>query len=75
MVWKQTWPLFKPPYLSNILLLCYLTFVSFFVAHGVYMWYPQILTLYYQNMHLPVTICEAIALASKEQEYELINTV
>lgn len=75
MVWKQTWPLFKQPYLFNILVLCYLTFVSFFVAHGVYMWYPQILALYYQYMHLPVTTCEAIRLAWTKQEYELIDTV
>lgn len=74
MVWKQTWPLFKPPYLSNIMSLCYLTFVSFFVAHGVYMWYPQILALYYPNMHLPITTCEAVALARRKQENELIVT-
>lgn len=75
MIWNQTWPLFKPPYLSNILLLCYLTFVSFFVAHGVYMWYPQILALYYPNMHLPITTCEAISLAWSQQDYEMIDTV
>lgn len=75
MIWNQTWPLFKPPYLGNIMLLCYLTFVSFFVAHGVYMWYPQILALYYPNMHLPITTCEAVALAWSNHDYEIIDTV
>ncbi len=75
MIWNQTWPLFKPPYLSNILLLCYVTFVSFFVGHGVYMWYPQILALSYPNMHLPLTVCEAVAMTWSKQDYEVIDTV
>lgn len=38
MIWKQTWPLFVSPFLGNMLMLCYLSFVLFAIAHGVYMW-------------------------------------
>lgn len=38
MIWKQTWPLFASPYLGNMLMLSYLSFVLFAIAHGVYMW-------------------------------------
>ncbi|XP_037037557.1 synaptic vesicle glycoprotein 2B-like [Bradysia coprophila] len=62
MIWKQTWPLFVPPYLGNMLMLCYLSFGLYGVAHGTFMWYPQMLTLYYENMNLPITMCEAIHL-------------
>lgn len=38
MIWKQTWPLFVSPFLGNMFMLCYLSFVLFAIAHGVYMW-------------------------------------
>ncbi|XP_037050123.1 synaptic vesicle glycoprotein 2B-like [Bradysia coprophila] len=75
MMWDQTWPLFKPPYFTNIILLCYLAFVSFFVGHGLYMWYPQILALSYPNMNARLTMCEALAMTWSKQEYEIIDTV
>lgn len=75
MMWNQTWPLFKPPYLGNIILLCYLTFVSFFVGHGLYTWYPQILALSYPNIDAPLTICEAVAMTWSNQEVEIFDTV
>lgn len=39
LLWDQTWPLFAPPHLLNMLLLCYMVFSLFFVAHGIYVWY------------------------------------
>lgn len=62
MMWNQTWPLFFPPYLGKILLLIYLMFAMFFVAHGFYLWLPQILSLYYENMEKSITICKAVEL-------------
>lgn len=72
MIWKQTWPLFVPPYLGNMLMLCYLSFGLYGVAHGIFMWYPQMLALYHENMNLPITTCEAIHLGSTKNS-TLIN--
>lgn len=37
-VWKQTWPLFRAPHLTNMLCLCYLSCTLYIVSHGVYLW-------------------------------------
>lgn len=62
LIWKQTVPLFKPPHLLNMVLLCASTFALFFVCHGAHMWYPQILDFYSKNMDQRITTCEAIQL-------------
>lgn len=38
MMWNQTWPLFFPPHLSKICMLCYIMFALFFVSEGCYLW-------------------------------------
>lgn len=37
-----------------------LTLISFAVAHGIFMWYPQSLSYYYKNIDGPVAICAAV---------------
>ncbi|KAJ6635070.1 Synaptic vesicle glycoprotein 2B [Pseudolycoriella hygida] len=68
MIWKQTTPLFRTPFLGSMLMLSYISFVVYAVANGVYMWYPQMLELYYENFNSPITMCEAIDLASTSSE-------
>lgn len=62
LVWNQTIPLFYPPYMANMLMMCGSIFSIFFVTHGQEFWYPQILSYYSKNIELPITICEAISL-------------
>lgn len=62
LVWNQTMPLFYPPYLINMLMMCVSTFAISFVIHGQEFWLPQILSYYSKNINLPITICEAITL-------------
>lgn len=60
MVWKQTRPLLHKEHIGNVLMMCFLTFGQFLVAHGFYMWYPQVLSLYYPSMAEPITMCRAV---------------
>lgn len=62
LIWKQTVPLFVPPHLLNMVLLCTSTFALFFVCHGAHMWYPQILDFYSDNIGKRITTCEAISI-------------
>lgn len=63
LMWAQTWPLFRAPYVGRMLMLFYVSFSLFVVSHGLYLWLPQILDMYYPNMDEPLTICDAIELA------------
>lgn len=63
LVWRQTIPLFQPPHLIKMFVMCGSSFVLYFVVHGQQFWYPQMLTYYSKNIDLPITICEAIALS------------
>lgn len=38
MMWIQTKPLFKPPYVLNLARFSYLSACLYCAAHGVYMW-------------------------------------
>lgn len=38
LMWDQTYPLFVKPHLSNMLLMMFLIFNLFFIAHGFYVW-------------------------------------
>lgn len=38
LLWNQTWPLFLPPHLQNMLLISYLQSVLYGIAHGMNMW-------------------------------------
>lgn len=62
LIWNQTKPLFCPPHLNNMLLICFSSYVFYMVIHGQEMWYPQILTYYSQNINLSITTCEAISI-------------
>lgn len=73
LVWNQTMPLFYPPYLMNMLMMCGSYFTLFFVVHGQEFWYPQILSYYSKNIDLPITICEAISMG-RTAELSLSNT-
>lgn len=46
LVWNQTWPIFKPPYLSSTILLCVVAFSMFAVGQAFEVWYGVILFLY-----------------------------
>lgn len=38
LLWRQTYPIFRPPYLSNMIMLLYLSIACYVVSHGFYMW-------------------------------------
>lgn len=38
MIWKQTKPLMTKENRANVMMMCFLTFICFFAAHGYYMW-------------------------------------
>lgn len=62
MVWKQTKPLLHKEHVGNLSMLCLLTFLTFTLGHGFYMWLPQTLTLYFPVMDESMTFCEAVEL-------------
>lgn len=62
LIWNQTVPLFYPPYLKNMFMICGSTFALYFVIHGQDFWYPQILSYYSNKTELSITICETITL-------------
>lgn len=39
MIWNQTYPVFMPPLLKNTMIMCYLSFMLFMIAHGMNTWY------------------------------------
>ncbi|XP_053698215.1 synaptic vesicle glycoprotein 2B-like [Sabethes cyaneus] len=43
LVWEQTAPLFRKPYLKTALIVCFLHFGTYFTSHGMYMFFPEIL--------------------------------
>ncbi|XP_055531778.1 synaptic vesicle glycoprotein 2B-like [Wyeomyia smithii] len=43
LVWDQTAPLFKKPYLKISMIVCFLHFGTYFTSHGMYMFFPEIL--------------------------------
>ncbi|XP_053685701.1 synaptic vesicle glycoprotein 2B-like [Sabethes cyaneus] len=43
LVWNQTAPLFRKPYLRTLLIVCFLHFGTYFNTHGMYMFFPEIL--------------------------------
>ncbi|CAD7090045.1 unnamed protein product [Hermetia illucens] len=60
LVWNQTIPMF---YRSRILVTLNLLvhiFLSYFVAHGVFMWFPEILTALAKHIDTNMTICEVM---------------
>lgn len=67
LIWNQTAPLFYPPYLKKMLMICGSTFALYFVIHGQEFWYPQILSYYSENTELPITICEVISLGHAKE--------
>lgn len=38
LLWNQTYPIFRPPYIGNVILLFYVSIASYVAAHGFYMW-------------------------------------
>lgn len=74
LVWNQTMPLFKPPYVINLLVMCGSMFTLFAVVHGQQFWYPQILSYYSKNVDLPLTTCEVIALGHELELNEAKNS-
>ncbi|XP_058461564.1 synaptic vesicle glycoprotein 2B-like [Malaya genurostris] len=43
LVWDQTAPLFRKPYLGITAIVCFLHFGTYFTSHGMYMFFPEIL--------------------------------
>lgn len=74
LAWNQTMPLFYPPYLINMLMLCSSYFAIYFVVHGQEFWYPQVLSYYSKSIDLPITICEAITLGRAAEPTAIRNT-
>ncbi|EDS39184.1 synaptic vesicle protein [Culex quinquefasciatus] len=43
LIWNQTAPLFKRPYLHKTILMCFLQFGTYITAHGMFMFFPGLL--------------------------------
>lgn len=50
LIWNQTWPLFYPPHLSNMLILFYLSIVCYAGSHGFYMWFVLLKSYLYCSL-------------------------
>lgn len=60
LLWRQTYPVFRPPFVGNLLMLLYLSVACYVVSHGFYMWAPQILAFYLPRLNGEVTVCAAV---------------
>ncbi|KAJ6637859.1 Synaptic vesicle glycoprotein 2B, partial [Pseudolycoriella hygida] len=60
LMWNQTWPLFRPPHLKNMLLISYLSSVLYGIAHGMNMWLPHIFNLLIDYIDDKSTMCDVI---------------
>ncbi|XP_049842896.1 synaptic vesicle glycoprotein 2B-like isoform X1 [Schistocerca gregaria] len=65
-MWRQTAPLFRPPYLLYTLLACLLQFGLYASSNGFLLWLPDLVTRMSQyNMAYPgqeTTVCDVIAI-------------
>ncbi|XP_034250429.1 synaptic vesicle glycoprotein 2B-like isoform X2 [Thrips palmi] len=64
IVWEQTAPLFRPPYLLHTFLVCFIQFGNIASASGLLMWLPELFNYQakYGEIHPgAATICEAVA--------------
>lgn len=64
IVWVQTAPLFRPPYLLHTFLVCFIQFGNIASASGLLMWLPELFN--YQAKYGQIdpgaaTICQAVA--------------
>ncbi|KAM7350331.1 uncharacterized protein ACRADG_008940 [Cochliomyia hominivorax] len=63
LIWDQTAPLFMKEHLRKTFLSSLIQFITFFTAHGFYMWFPYILNstmLYTQQYDEPLCLCDII---------------
>ncbi|XP_059222509.1 synaptic vesicle glycoprotein 2B-like [Stomoxys calcitrans] len=63
MIWDQTAPLFMSQHIRKTVLGSIILFITFFSAHGVYMWFPYILNnvmLYVEQSQEPRYLCDML---------------
>lgn len=72
LIWAQTKPLLMSPNRTNFLLCCTFTMSTFFVTHGILLWFPQILTIYSSVPERAITTCSALAVGFEMSTFELI---
>ncbi|CAD7090047.1 unnamed protein product [Hermetia illucens] len=58
LVWKQTAPMFYRSRVFVTLNLLVHIFISYFAAHGVFMWFPEILNALVKHIEADMTVCE-----------------
>nr|XP_022908028.1 synaptic vesicle glycoprotein 2B-like [Onthophagus taurus] len=66
-IWSQTAPLFKKPYLTKTLMVCFLQFGTFASSSGLFMWYPEILNRIEQYPFQDIT-CTALSYGNIEED-------
>ncbi|XP_031628517.1 synaptic vesicle glycoprotein 2C-like isoform X1 [Contarinia nasturtii] len=75
LVWKQTKPIFVPPYLDSTVKLCFIVFTLFAVGHGSVMWLPGFLIELQNNSNK--TLCTVVGHESvmpSEQNCDIDNS-
>ncbi|XP_058839965.1 synaptic vesicle glycoprotein 2B-like [Topomyia yanbarensis] len=63
LVWDQTAPLFRKPYLNITAIVCFLQFGTYFTSHGLYMFFPEILNQLVESHAAGVdrtTVCNVV---------------
>lgn len=88
VIWNQTAPLFMRQHIRKTILASIILFITFFTAHGVYMWFPHILNsvnLYVENSHKePKCLCDILRFTqssnfsvreSSIEVFRVINTI
>ncbi|KAI8122855.1 Synaptic vesicle glycoprotein 2B [Lucilia cuprina] len=63
LIWDQTAPLFMGQHIRKTCLAALIQFITFFTAHGLYMWFPYILNttmLYTQQYEEPMCLCDIL---------------
>ncbi|KAI8122857.1 Synaptic vesicle glycoprotein 2B [Lucilia cuprina] len=63
LIWDQTAPLFMGLHIRKTCLAALIQFITYFTAHGIYMWFPYIINttmLYTQHYEEPMCLCDIL---------------
>lgn len=76
LIWDQTAPLFMRQHIRKTILASLIQFITFFTAHGLYMWFPYILNstmLYSQQYEESQCLCDIIKF-TQSSNFTLTNS-
>lgn len=74
MVWRQTVPIFQQGRFWTSLNLLLHIFIIFFVAHGLFMWFPGMLSSLVTYIDSDMTVCEIVNKVNRESMNATVST-